>query len=461
MQRLQSVLTPLIMTVVIAVSHSAVPTAHDTPAVALTTLISSSVKLRVDDGNGHSWGTGTIIDVRQSPHSPTGQEALILTCGHIFRESQGQGYVEAHLFSDNSTVRVYGRCIFYDLEIDLALVAIAPPVPVRAAPIAPEGYQIQSFQQVWSVGCDHGGHPTIRTHQIMSVDRISTPRENRVPFHYVQVSGAPVSGRSGGGLFSANGYLIGVCNTACPTVNDGHFVPPHMIRHVLDTLHLSFVYQNPSLGEPPRQTPPPMELAALSPLAPLVPLEPIPTAPSMVMATPAPMFAESQVDVGQGRLNWEGVEHRTQDGAEAIVIIRSPRNPEIPSDVIAMNRASERFLDALVNSPTQPARTMGIPTPVLAESQGGMSREEQATLEEITRRKQDGAEVIVVIRSTGNHEIPSDVIVMNGASDRFLDAVVNNPAQSASPSYNPIIFSSHDAPARTASRLPVSFPVRH
>jgi hypothetical protein len=454
------------MTAVIAVSNGAVPTVHDTRAVAFTTLIASSVKLRVDDGRGHSWGTGTIIDVRQSPHSPTGQEALILTCGHIFRESQGQGYVEAHLFSENSTVRVYGRCIFYDLEIDLALVAIAPPVPVRAAPIAPEGYQVQPFQQVWSVGCDHGGHPTIRTHQIMSVDRISTPRENRVPFHYVQVSGAPVSGRSGGGLFSANGYLIGVCNTACPTINDGHFVPPHMIRHVLDTLNLSFVYQKPSLGEPPRQTPPPMELAALTPLAPLVPLDSIPTAPPVVMAMPAPMFAENQVnagqvDVGQGNLNREKIERRTQDGAEAIVIIRSPRNPEIPSDVIAMNRASERFLDALVNSPTQPARVMTIPAPVLAESQGSMSREEQATLEEITRRKQDGAEIIVIIRSTGNHEIPSDVIVMNGASDRFLDAVVNNPAQSASPSYNPIIFSSHDAPARTASRQPVSFPVKH
>ena len=489
--RQQSILTPLFLMVIVAVSHSAVPSGT-VPTVAPATLITSSVKLRVDDANGHSWGTGTIIDTRQSPYSPTGQEALILTCGHIFRESQGQGYVEVHLFGENSIVRVYGRCVFYDLEIDLALVAIAPPGPVRAIPIAPEGYQIQPFQQVWSVGCDHGGHPTLRTHQIMSVDRISTPRENRVPFHHIQVSGAPVSGRSGGGLFSANGYLIGVCSTACPTVNDGHFVPPHMIRHVLDKTNLAFVYQNPSLGEPLRQPPPPMQLAALTPLVPLAPLEPIPTVPPMAMASvPAPMFADNQIDMRQigmvqggmvqggmgqvgteqGNMNQEGIERHKQDGSEAIVIIRSPRNPEIPSDVIAMNRASEGFLVALVDSPAQPTEAMAISVPMFPDNQasigqvsmgqGGMSREEQATLEEITRRKQDGAEVIVIIRSPRNPEIPSAVIVMNGASDRFLDALVNSPAQPANPAYNSVIFSSRDVPARATDRQPVSFPVRH
>ena len=439
-----SVFTPLFFTVVVAISHSTAP------ATAPMPLIASSVKLRVDDSSGHSWGTGTIIDTRQSPHSHTGQEALILTCGHIFRESQGQGHVEVHLFGENSTVRVYGRCVFYDLEIDLALVAVAPPIPVRAIPIAPEGYQILPFQQVWSVGCDHGGHPTVRTHQIMSTDRISTTRENRVPFHYVQVSGAPVSGRSGGGLFSANGYLIGVCNTACPTVNDGHFVPPHMIRHVLDRTGLAFVYQNPSLGEPLQPTTPPTALVALTPLVPLAPLEPTTIAPPMAMASvPAPMFADNQGSMGQDNMN--------RDDAEAIVIIRSQRNPEIPSDVIAMNGASARFLDALVNNPAQSVSAQSVP----ALGQGGMSREEQATLEEITRRKQDGAEVIVIIRSPRNPEIPSDVFVLNGASDRFLDALANSPMQPASPSYNPVIFSSHDAPARTAGRQPVSFPVRH
>jgi len=386
--RLQTVLTSLFLTVIAVSLHSTGLTAAPTP------LLTSSVKLRVDDPNGHDWGTGTIIDVRQSSNSPTGQEALILTCGHIFRTSQGQGNVEVHLYGENSTVRVYGRCLYYDdSELDLALVAIAPPGPVRAVPIAPEGYRIQPGQQTWSVGCDQGGNPSVRAHQIMSVDRISRPGL-RVPFHYVQVSGAPVGGRSGGGLFSAEGYLIGVCNTGDPVVNDGHFVPPHMIRHILDKMNLAFVYQEPSLGEPRHQTPPPTAMVALTPLtliesSPTV--SPMTVPPMAVASTPAPMFATNA---------------------------------------------------------------------------GGLSREEQATLEEINRRKQDGAEVIVIIRSPRNPEIPSDVIVMNGASDRFLEALVNNPtqvnspAQPAHPAYNPVIFSSQ-SPARTAGPQPVSFPVRH
>jgi len=370
---LQGVLLPLLLSAAVA---------------APPPLITSSVKLRVNTDNEHSWGTGTIIDTRPNPDSPTGQDALIVTCGHIFRESQGQGNVEVHLYGENSIVRVDGWCLFYDLEIDLALVTITPPGPVRAAPIAPENYRIQPSQQTWSVGCDHGGNPTIQTHQIVSVDKFGTSREKRVQFHYVQVSGAPVSGRSGGGLFSAEGYLIGVCNAGDPVVNDGHFVPPHMIRRVLYERNLAFVYENPSLGEPLRQAPPlmpPTTVAALAPLVPIAPVEALPNVSPMAVAS--------------------------------------------------------------------------TPLPIVAENRSVMSREEQATLDEIERRRQDGDEVIVIFRSRKNPEIPSDVIVMNGASDRFLDALVHNPTQPSPPSYNPVIFSSHEAeqPARTADRQQTSF----
>jgi hypothetical protein len=277
--------------------------------------------------------------------------------------------------------------LWYDVDpgIDLALVIIAPPCPVRAVPIAPEGYQIQPAQQVLSVGCDGGSNPTVRTHQIISVDRIHTSQESRTPFHYVQVSGAPVGGRSGGGLFSSEGYLIGVCNTADPVVNDGHFVPPHIIRHVLDSLRLEYVYQNPSLGEPARAVSPPPALAALTPLAPLAPIETMASVPPMV--------------------------------------------------------------------------TAAVPAPMVAENRGGMSLEEQATLEEIYRRKQDGDEVIVIIRPRRNPESPSDIITMKGTSDGFVNTLVNSPIQPANPAYNPVIFSSHGTEQST--RQPVSYPVKY
>ncbi len=191
-------------------------------------LLASSVKLRVDAADSHSWGTGTIIDTRQG-------EALILTCGHIFRDSQGLGNIEVQLFGENSSVSVFGHCLGYDLEMDLALIAIKPPCPVQAVPLLFPQQQLMPNLPVLSVGCDGGANPTLRSHQILSLDRIGTPADNAVPFHYIQVSGAPVSGRSGGGLFTEAGQLIGVCNTADPVENDGHFVPPHIIRHFLQT----------------------------------------------------------------------------------------------------------------------------------------------------------------------------------------------------------------------------------
>jgi hypothetical protein len=285
----------------------------------------------VDTNTGHSWGTGTIIDTRKGPE---GQEALILTCGHIFQGySPDKNSIEVHLFSENSTVKAFGKYLCHDLDMDLALVSIAPHHPVRAIPIAPDGYQIRPYQQAWSVGCDHGGTPTVQPHQVMSVDKVFEQKVHGKPFYFVQVSGAPVSGRSGGGLFSAEGYLIGVCNTGDPVANDGHFVPPHMIRYLLDQRNLADVYTNPSLGVP--TTPPPMALAALTPLEPIGEL-PAQTAGLVQTAGPARTFALAQTS---------GVR------------VGSPPMAATPVPAVAL--------------------------PMVAENRGNMSREERATLGEI------------------------------------------------------------------------------
>ena len=366
--------------------------------------LASSVKLRVDADNTHSWGTGTIIDTRQG-------EALILTCGHIFRDSKGDGKIEVHLFGENSSVCVFGRCLFYDLEIDLALVAIAPPCPVRAVPIAPSQYGIVPNQCVLSVGCDGGANPTVRTHQIMSTDRIGTPRNNAISFHYVQVSGAPVSGRSGGGLFTEEGYLIGVCNTADPVENDGHFVPPHIIRHVLQKMQLAAVYENPSLVDHSRAS-----------------------RDMSIAAVPAS-------DV-QSRLE--------------------PLKP--------LAAANHNIPDNLRESPTIPENSFPsefAPKEVQAKA---VTRNEihQTTLDEIKRRAQDGDEIIVFIKSRRNPEIPGDVIRLNDDPDPDFNGSHRQQASTSAPENNTIILSSHDtrsvqpeAPRLSSGPQTVSFPVLH
>ena len=89
-----------------AAGHGVVPAAwaprQDNPPVADATLIAASVRLRVEDPDGRSCGSGTIIDARQG-------EALILTCGHIFRDSKGKGPIEVDLFGPGGVQRVTGR----------------------------------------------------------------------------------------------------------------------------------------------------------------------------------------------------------------------------------------------------------------------------------------------------------------------------------------------------------------
>ena len=75
-------------------------------------LIACSVRLRIEDPDGRSCGSGTIIDCRQG-------EALIITCGHVFRDSKGKGRVEVDLFGPTPMRAIPGRVVSYDLQRDV------------------------------------------------------------------------------------------------------------------------------------------------------------------------------------------------------------------------------------------------------------------------------------------------------------------------------------------------------
>ena len=106
----------------------------------------------------------------------------------------------------------------YDLTRDVGLVVFKTPGPVATARLAPPGYQIAPSMPVASVGCNNGDAPTVICSQI------SQFRLNRyVGPPTVQVEGQPIRGRSGGGLFSSEGYVIGVCNAADPSEKEGMF----------------------------------------------------------------------------------------------------------------------------------------------------------------------------------------------------------------------------------------------
>jgi thiol-disulfide isomerase/thioredoxin len=199
-------------------------------------LLAATARLRVNDPVGHSFGTGTIIDAGEG-------EALIVTCAHIFRDSRGKGQIAVDLFCASGPRGLPGKLIGYDMERDVALVAIRPGVPVMPVKVAAVGYRPRRGERVISIGCSRGADPTVQYSRVNDIDRVVSPPT-------IQVAGQPVVGRSGGGLFNAEGQIIGVCYAADPQENQGLYAALSSIHAELDHRGLAFVYEKPAQSQP-------------------------------------------------------------------------------------------------------------------------------------------------------------------------------------------------------------------
>ena len=246
-----------------------------------------------------------------------------------------------------------------------------------------------------TVGCNHGDNPTAIRSQITSVDRYEGPSN-------VQVAGAPVEGRSGGGLFNEQGQLVGVCFAADPQANEGLYSAVRSIHAKLDSLQLAKVYREPSLGsasldtpdytsQPTAQVPsgallteaesgiraPASAAAQLvrgqDPPMPAPPtlfnsVAPVPLASgSQALLSPAPVRTATASLSAAERATLEEIGRR---GAESeVIIIIQPRTPDGKSEVITVHHASADFVRALVEpvagAPavmTRPQQTAQLPT---------------------------------------------------------------------------------------------------
>ena len=177
----------------------------------------ATVRLRVEDPEGISHGTGTIIDVRDG-------HALVLTCGHIFRESAGKGEIMVDYGFDQKNVkRSRGRLLQCDWdEKDVALVTMSIERKIQPVLLAPASQQFRRGESAFSVGCSHGKPPTVKDCQIKRVAMYGLANSNsNVKAKKIDTTVKPVDGRSGGGLFAADGRLIGVCNAAATEVDEG------------------------------------------------------------------------------------------------------------------------------------------------------------------------------------------------------------------------------------------------
>lgn len=295
------------------------------------------VRLRVKNGKGLHFGTGTVI------HSQP-QQAIILTCGHIFRDLSSSAEIEVDLFRGDEVVMLPGAVIDYDLESDVGLLSISPSQKIPAARLADSNRPVKEGDRVQSIGCGGGEAPTVQRIQVTGLNRYLGP-EN------IECTGVPVPGRSGGGLFNERNEVIGLCVAADRPGKRGLFMALPTVCRLLQRTELTQLI--PAGYRKEFESP---EVYAGSNRRP---------ERNGVTATEIPNTLAVNTTTGS-RDTRQTLEQAHE--AEIVCIVRPLDNPQAASRVIIINRASEEFVDYLTNEVAgQPQPTSEfVPTSAIA-----------------------------------------------------------------------------------------------
>lgn len=265
---------PTLASNAVAVAQLAVSSSRNAPQPSTQDVVqraaAATVRIRVDEGNTTAFGTGTIVDVH-------GEEALVLTCGHLFRDMKPGSQLTIDLFAGTpQEINVAAQLIdFQAEETDIGLISFRLPVRVEPVPIIPRGEQPQAGQPAFSFGCDHGQDPTRRDTRIRQINRY-------IGAANIEIAGAPAVGRSGGGLFDAQGRLIGVCNAADAEGDEGIYAAADVVYAQIERLNLAHLFENSQIAS---SSPPATNLAVAAQ-----------SASFTQAASPPPTFAQDSPD---------------------------------------------------------------------------------------------------------------------------------------------------------------------
>ncbi len=191
----------------------------------------ATVRIRVQEPQHESVGTGTIIDSHNG-------EALVLTCGHLFRENHDRSKITVEMFLNGQIQTYSARLIdFVAKDMDIGLISFHAGGEVPIARLIPKNRTLNEGQPVFSWGCDRGSLPSRRDSKITKLNRYLGAAN-------VEVEGEPVEGRSGGGLFDENGELIGVCYAADPELKEGLYNAADVVYFELAKLGLQRLFND-------------------------------------------------------------------------------------------------------------------------------------------------------------------------------------------------------------------------
>lgn len=410
-------------------------------------------RIRVRDSQGLDVGTGTII------HSEPGR-TLILTCGHLFRHFDRQGQIKVDIFGRRQQT-LDGTLIRHDLDDDIGLISISPLEMLPAVAIADQPVSVR--EHVFSIGCGGGDTPTRLQHLVTSTTRYRG---------FVECTGTPIQGRSGGGLFTEAGSLAGVCVFADPAARRGLYAGLGTIRRLLDQCGLAWLC--PESSEAGSQSladasPPPFEqqpdvgtdrmrtsaepadagndgsggpvFAATSPLS-TASGRKVPPGGAVTDLSDADTPGSSATSpVGEFRLedlvptvDDSVFPHRDEIISDQPVAMQSATAPPAvtppTTDRIRAVASSDRSAASLESSaadhpgmPARPGIDRGL-RPVVGPSVESL----RDTLEAAR-----GAEVVCIVRDRDHPETPSRIVVINRASRQFVSDLTGEVAQQIHP----------------------------
>lgn len=229
------------------------------------------VRIRIDNHLSRpaltEFGSGTVI--RSTP-----DETIILTCAHIFKVKGAQQF-EPRTFPLKITVELSdgelrarskkdaqggfragvhmveehrGEAVDYDFGRDVGLIRIRPGKILPSTPVVPAGWQPRVGLEMTTVGCSRGADATAWSTVI--TNPIVRGVDGHPNYEAVECKFAPIEGRSGGGLYTIDGKLAGVCDFAEPAGGHGLYATPRTIHAFLDRNKLSVCYA-PDAGRTP------------------------------------------------------------------------------------------------------------------------------------------------------------------------------------------------------------------
>ncbi len=185
---------------------------------------------------------------------------MILTCAHIFKidgrkpaaPAQFPRRIMIDLFdgklkgTDPARVHflesVEGKAVDYDFTLDVGLIRIQPGRRLPASRVVPASLGAPSTHE-GPRGRLLGGKRRDRLahRRQTAADSRTSCRETRT-YEAIECDVAPKEGRSGGGLYTIDGYVAGVCNFAEPQGNHGLYATPRSIYQLLDRNSLTALY---------------------------------------------------------------------------------------------------------------------------------------------------------------------------------------------------------------------------